>query len=294
MESYKNVLFIVNPVSGKGKKTKIIEDIKRLLSGSEINYKIELTEKPKHATEIARTGKNDFDLIVAVGGDGTVNEVAKILVHTNTHLGIIPLGSGNGLARNLGVPMDTKKALDLIFSGVAKAIDTVKVNSEVMLSTAGLGFDAYVSWKFANSKKRGVLGYYKIVISRFYKYRTQNYTLLVDGEKRLISDAFLITFANSKQFGNDIYISADAKMDDGQMRLVILKKFPLLAVPKLSYYVLKRKLNRYKRAQEIVCRRVELENHQNQIHIDGEPVETDKNLVVEVDPSSLKVLIPKV
>jgi diacylglycerol kinase (ATP) len=233
-----------------------------------------------------------YAIIVAVGGDGSVNEISKSLVNTNTTLAIIPAGSGNGLSRNLGIPMKLKKAILLINAGKTKSIDIVKINTDFFIGTAGVAFDAYISWKFDEAPTRGLLTYLRVAFKGFWTYKSTDYKVIFDGKEIRIEKGMLVTFANSKQYGNNIFISPQAKIDDGLIRLVAVKKFPLTSLLTFGYYLLSQQITKFKYTEEIVSNKITLLNSGTKIHVDGEPLELDNKIEVEVLHKAIKVIVP--
>ena len=207
-------------------------------------------------------------------------------------MAIIPSGSGNGLARDLKIPIKLKKAIQLINDNKTKQIDTIKINNDYFLGTAGVGFDAYISWKFDEAPTRGILTYLKVALIGFWKYKSTNYKIEFNNTYKSINNGFLVTFSNSKQYGNNIVISPKSKIDDGNIKLVVVKKFPFIYLPVFAYYLLSGKINKFKFTEEFTANHFTLYNTKNNIHIDGEPIKMDKKLIIEVVPKSLKIIVP--
>jgi diacylglycerol kinase (ATP) len=283
------ILFIINPISGTVKKSGVEQLIKENLDLAKFNYIVKYTECPHHATEIAQQESNNFKLIVAVGGDGTVHEVGLGLIHTNTILGILPMGSGNGLARHLKIPMNTKDAIINLNKLNSKRIDTVKLNDTYFLGAAGVGFDAHISYLFAKATKRGFLTYLKISVKEFFNYQEKTYQLTYD-DKTVTKNAFLITFANSNQYGNNAFISPHSIIDDGWFSIIILKKFSLFAAIPLAIKLFTRKITSSKFVEEIRVSKASILSSETTMHVDGEPVLTEKNIHLEILPLSLNVI----
>ena len=286
------VTFIVNPKSGVGKQKKIDRLIKRNLDRKKFDYEILYTAYPKHATELSSGAvKRGSEIIVAVGGDGSVNEVAQGMIGSKAALSIIPTGSGNGFARNFDIPTDPAKAIKVINQLQDQWIDTVRINEETYLGVAGIGFDADVSAAFASFNVRGPASYLLAVLSELPLYKPQDYDLVIDGipiHKR----AFLICFANTKQYGNNAFIAPSAKIDDGFLDVIIWKEFPPHAAPKLIHDLFTKHLGDSKYTETFRCQEVILKKPLKTLHIDGEPLDFDKDVYIRVLPSSLKILIP--
>jgi YegS/Rv2252/BmrU family lipid kinase len=288
----KKILFIINPISGTGKQKIVEQLLDKDLDKTLYDFDISYTEKAKHAIEISKNSVNDYNIIAAVGGDGSVQEVGKSLIGTNTTLAIIPIGSGNGLARDLKISMNIKKAILLINQGKTKLIDTIKINNEYFLGTAGVGFDAYISWKFDEASTRGILTYILVALKGFFNYKSLDYTVNYNGKEKIISKGMLVTFSNSKQYGNNILISPNSKIDDGLVRLVAVKKFPIVYLPFFAFYLLSKQIDKFKFTEELAVEKLILTNPKTKIHMDGEPVEMDNKLEVEVVPKSLSIIVP--
>ena len=242
--------------------------------------------------EISADNASKFNIIAAVGGDGSVNEIGKQLINSNTTLAIIPAGSGNGLARNLKIPMNIKKAILLINKGKIKAIDTVKINGDHFLGTAGVGFDAYISWRFEEAPTRGILTYLKVAFKGFWTYKSSDYTINCNGKETTITKGMLVTFANSKQYGNNIIIAPYANIDDGLVKLVAVKKFPLIYLPVFGFYLLSQQIHKFKFTKEFTSDKITLINPNTEIHIDGEAIKMENKIEVEVLNKVLNVIVP--
>ena len=228
----KKIVFIMNPISGTSSKAAIPSLIESTLNKELFEYEIRMTERAGHASEIATEAKNNHvDIVVAVGGDGTINEVARSIVHSDTALGIIPCGSGNGLARHLLIPMNLKKSIEIINHCEIHDLDYGVINEYPFFCTCGMGFDAFVSMKFAESGKRGPISYAENILREGLKYQPETYTLEDEtGTKQY--KAFLISCANASQYGNNAYIAPQASMSDGLMDVIIMEPFDVLEAPR--------------------------------------------------------------
>jgi|JI10StandDraft_1071094.scaffolds.fasta_scaffold15741_4 diacylglycerol kinase (ATP) len=292
LEGKKSVTFIVNPISGTGNQKKIEKEIRRNLNLKEFDYEIFYTKYPHHGAELSREAvKKGSQIIVAVGGDGSVNEVAQGMIGSSSALAIIPTGSGNGFARHFEIPIDTAKAIKVINGMNEKWIDTVKMNDKSYLGVAGIGFDADVSRAFANLDIRGPASYLFAVLSELPLYKPQDYDLVIDG-KPLHTKAFLICFANTTQYGNNAFIAPNAKIDDGFLDLIIWKEFPPHAAPKLVHDLFTKSLAGSKYTETYRCQEVLLKRPLHTLHMDGEPVEAKGDVYIRILPSSLKIITP--
>lgn len=231
-----------------------------------------------------------FSHVIAAGGDGTVNRVAKFALQNELILGIIPLGSGNGLARSLAINLDTVAACKQIISGQIKTIDCGRLNNHYFFCTAGVGFDAHVGKVFSSNQKRGFWTYFKIVLKEIFLYKPKLYTIKSkNGEVAL--EAFLITVANAGQWGNNVYIAPQAKLDDGKLDLIAIKKFSLYSIPNIVFYLANKKINLSKHAfvlygDSFIIETEEVVN----FHCDGEPIAGEKSLEFRIDSRKLKVV----
>jgi len=290
MSQTKRIAFVINPKSGPKKRENIVDVITKNISPSTA-YDIILW-KDKHGFEEIKkqitSGK--YSIVVAVGGDGTINEVAKNLVNTDIVLGIIPRGSGNGLSRSLGIPQDAVQALKRIENGTVKTIDHGIINGNFFTCAAGIGFDAHIGKLFASSTTRGLMSYIRISIAQILSYRAKEYTIEVNNET-IKTKAFLIGFANAGQYGNDFYIAPEAKMDDGLIHLVIVKPFNILSACDLLVKVLQRKVHQSKNVITLAAKNIKIKSLANDaIHFDGEPGVVENELEVSINPHSLKVI----
>lgn len=275
-------LYIINPISGKGKKQRIV----KLLQAK--GCKIAFTEYAGHAEVLAREATED--IVVAVGGDGTVNEVARGIVGTEKALGIIPCGSGDGLARHLGLSHNIEKAIRTIEQGECKRMDTATVNGRLFLSVCGVGFDAVVSERFANNGKRGLASYIKLGLDTLRSYKPEKYTIEIDGQ-RIETKALLITVGNSDQWGNNAKIAPLADCCDGILDVTIVEKFGILEMPWLALRLMtgtlqrSRKVHCYKGKEVRITRQSE-----GPAHADGDWFIDSTTLDIKILPLTLKVI----
>ncbi|MES2448131.1 MAG: diacylglycerol kinase family protein [Bacteroidota bacterium] len=287
-----NILFIINPISGGKDKYKLPSIIDSYLDKHKFNANFSFTEYIGHASEIAEEAANkNFDIIVAVGGDGTVNEVAPIVMKLNKTLGIIPFGSGNGLARFLKIPMDTKKAIQVINAFNSQVIDTAKLNNRYFFNMAGMGFDAHISSVFAGKKGRGLKGYIEMFLKEMNSYEPQNYQIEIDG-KHLERNAYVISVANSSQYGNNVHISPKSSLTDGLLDLCIVKPFPLYKLPILAYQMIRKTTDQHDMVEIIRGKKIKITRiAEDSIHLDGEPFIMGEKIDIEVLPAALTVII---
>ncbi|MCC7302760.1 MAG: diacylglycerol kinase family lipid kinase [Bacteroidia bacterium] len=286
----REILFIINPVSGVGRQKKVEKLIESCLDRTRFEATVKYTEHRGHATQIAReAAERKVSLVVAVGGDGSVNETGQSLIGSASTLAILPAGSGNGLARHLGIPMDIEKALARIQSGIVKRIDTATLNEKIYLGMAGVGFDAHIGWEFARFGKRGFSSYIKVFLREFPKYQARTYEIIVDG-KSYHRTALLISVANGSQYGNNASIAPSADITDGQLDVCILRSFPVYTAPLLAYRLFNKSLNKSKYLEIIRGREIRILQKDRTAHIDGEPLEAGQHLLFKIVPSSLNVI----
>lgn len=288
MEEKKKIRFIVNPISGIKAKMAAIDLLKEELSNN-FEYEVIHTKAANHATELAKEAVLlNSDAVIAVGGDGSVNEVGKALIHTDVPLGVIPFGSGNGFARHLKIPMQVKGAIDVINRFNVKRIDTAVINDQVFLATAGLGFDAHIGWKFADFGKRGFISYSQITINEYFNFQPETYEMIIDGEK-IKTEAFLVNFANVGQYGNNAWIAPSASLTNGKLNVCILKPFPAHLAPDIIFKLFNKTIENSKYYQFFQAKEIEVINT-GKFHIDGEPKESKEKMIIKAIPNSLSVI----
>lgn len=296
MMEKKKITFILNPISGTHSKEEIPNLIEQTLDQELYDYTIRFTEYAGHAAEIAKgCVEQAEDVVVAVGGDGTVNEVARSLVHSQTALAIIPCGSGNGLARHLCLPLDVKKAIGIINSYNVETFDYGVINGMPFFCTCGMGFDAFISLKFAEAGKRGPITYAENVLKEGLNYKPETYEVEDEtGAKRY--KAFLIACANASQYGNNAYIAPGATMKDGEMDVIIMEPFTALDAPQIAADLFMKTLGNNSKIKTF--RTKSLHIHRNEpgaIHYDGDPIMTDADIDVHMEPGGIRILAnPKV
>lgn len=292
--SKKGVLVIINPNSGARIKPNIPRLADSILDHSKFDVRITTTEYAGHATLLAQEAiKQGLEYVIAVGGDGTINEVAKTLTHSNTALGIIPLGSGNGLARHLNIPMDIRKALELINNELVEKIDYCIANEQLFFTTCGVGFDARVSYKFSKSKFRGSFNYLRSMMIEYLSYRPESYDILIDGETTT-EKAFLITCANASQYGNNAFIAPQADLKDGKMDVAILRPFTPFDVATIGLQLFTKQIDKNSKIKIIETDNITILRKQaGEVHLDGEPMMMDSNIKVHTVAGGLKVIVPE-
>lgn len=288
----KNIIFIMNPISGTARKAAIPRQIEECLDKEKYNYSVVNTMYAGHATEIAKTAKdNGTDVVVAIGGDGTVNEVARAIVQSDTALGIIPCGSGNGLARHLMLPMDARKAIDIINRCETHKLDYGIINGNPFFCTCGMGFDAFISMKFSESGKRGPVTYIENVLREGLKYKPETYEVHDENGTHTYK-AFLISCANASQYGNNAYIAPQASMSDGLLDVIIMEPFDVLDAPQISIDIFNKTIDKNSKIKTFRTKRLHIRRSgRGLIHYDGDPVMTEPDIDISLVDKGIKVIV---
>lgn len=294
----KSIAFIVNPKSGNASKWPIEESIiKNLDSEQFARHEIVFTEAQGHGKKLSKAFvERGFDIVVAVGGDGTVNEVASSLIHTETALGVISTGSGNGLARHLKIPLNFEKAVKLLNFSEDILIDYGLVNNKKpFFCTCGTGFDAYISDLFAEGNRRGKIGYLEKVVTGFFNYERETYRLVNEDEGIDFSGkAFVITFANASQWGNNAYIAPTASIQDGLLDISLIADVPIIAIPTLAFQLFTKTIKEDLLVTTLKTKRICLHRDKPGLfHLDGEPNEEGKKIDIKIIPDGLRVRVAK-
>ncbi len=286
------ILFIANPISGTHDKQPIIDSLPRFLSEERFAWDVAWTDHRGHAAELAEeAARQGIDVCAAIGGDGTVNEVARSLCHTNTALAIIPMGSGNGLARHIQIPMNPDGALEVLAHCDIKALDYGLINDIPFFCTCGMGFDAFISEKFAGSGKRGLLTYIESALKGGLSYQPETYEIELDGQTEH-HKAFLIACGNASQYGNNFYIAPQASMSDGLLDVTIMEPFNMLEAPQIVMQMLNKTLDTNSRIKTFQCRSLHVHRaHPGVIHYDGDPAEAGTDIDIRLVPKGLRVVV---
>jgi len=287
------VLFIINPISGLGLGKEVPGRLRRLKSYGNISYICRFTEYGGHAAKIAAQAKNEgFTHIVAVGGDGTVNEVGRELKNTDIAFGVVSIGSGNGFARHLGFSMRINKALKQLLVSPVVCIDMIEINGEYSLNVSGVGFDAEVAHLFSRMKFRGIFSYVYSIIRLWFRYPEKSYRIRV-GDSLWEERCFILSIANSPQYGFNVSIAPGASLQDGLLDICILKRPKYYQIPKFLYCFGNSRIGRLKYFRKIQCEEAVIEGEIDKGHIDGEPYMFEPPLHIRVLPAVLKVVTPK-
>ncbi len=293
MKKRRHILAIINPVSGTGSKDKIPRLIDTVVDHEHNDVSIVMSEYAGHAREItAQAVQDGIDVVVAIGGDGTVNEVGSSLVGTDTALAIVPSGSGNGLARHLRISMNASRALQVLNQGVVGKFDYCKVNGMPFFCTCGMGFDAEVSYKFSNEGTRGFITYIKTALAEYIKYKPKQYTIDIDGQQ-MQERAFVVACCNAAQYGNNAYIAPRATMQDGLIDVTVMHPFNIAQTPLIGARLFLRQLGHDHHVSIYRGKRVVIEREQDDImHVDGDPMMMPARVEIENVSKGIHILVP--
>jgi diacylglycerol kinase (ATP) len=294
VKTKKNILFIINPISGVRRGNHLSESIEKYIDSEKFNYELKYTQHQGHAITLSKEGvEKNKDIIVAVGGDGTINEVASQMLNSKVVLGIVPLGSGNGLARHLGIPRTLTSALKLINEFQVTDIDTASINGKPFVSIAGVGFDAKVARLFAKVKRRGFFSYANLITNNYIRYKPKKYKIEFDDGKIINTEALFISFANSNQFGYNTAIAPNAQLRDGLLDICIVQKPNIFRLPIIANLMLLRAIDKSQYVETIRASHFRVRQTRNRVvNIDGEAFKISKKLEIKVNPLSLQVIIP--
>lgn len=287
------ILAVINPISGTSNKEFMPETIARCIDPDKFDVVVRFTQHASHATLLTEEAiKEGFYGVIAVGGDGTINEVAAALRDSSTALGIIPCGSGNGLARHLGIPMNVEKALEIINLDNIEALDYCTANDRPFFCTCGVGFDAHVSQKFAEARKRGPLSYIQKTLVEYLKYRCKTYSIEMN-DRVVTEKAFVIACGNASQYGNNAFITPRASMHDGLIDVTVIHPFTPLDTAVLGVLLFTRHIDQDTNINTF--RTSELTIHRPKpdvMHIDGEPIMMDADIHIKCHKAGIKIFLP--
>jgi YegS/Rv2252/BmrU family lipid kinase len=286
----KRIRFIINPISGVGKKNILPDLIKTHIDGTIFTYEIVFTEYRGHARKISEEAADKgFDIVCVAGGDGSVNEAGTALINRKTALAILPTGSGNGIARHLGLSMRLKSALNRINEQKLDTIDTVTLNSKYFIGFSGFGFDALIAKRFDQYHSRGLFSYVRLVLREFKNYKGVNVILNEDKE---YTNLLFCSVANTSQFGNGFYISPESDVKDGNFEIVIVSLPKTLGFIRLLISSLIGTIHRSKYVEYIQTDNAQIRVKRKIGHIDGEPIEL-KDMLIQLNchPKSLSVVV---
>ena len=285
----KRILLIHNPISG-GTENTFLEEFKAVVSKYP-SIDVKSTTHVGHARALAEQFRDVYDIIGAVGGDGTINEIATAIVHTKTKLGIIPYGSANGLAYHLGIPLSFLPAMERLVNGESQPIDVISVGNRVFVNVAGIGFDGHVNKLFNQTEQRGLWSYARLIFTEYLKFKEFRYQLIIDGITKTGS-AFFIVLANTTQYGHNFHIAPNALTNDGILHVMLIKKPPFIKVPWLMRKIFKGNILQSKYCEEVAGKNMVLEIPAQSAHFDGETPDEplEGSLQIEVMHNALQVI----
>ena len=288
----KKITFILNPISGTVSKAGIPDLIEERLDKDRFDYCIAETSYAGHATELAKeAAKDGVDIVVAVGGDGTVNEVGRALTQTDTAMGILPCGSGNGLARHLNLPMNLKKCIDILNYCDIKKLDYGIINEHPFFCTCGMGFDAFISMKFAEAGKRGPITYMQKVLEEGLRYEPETY-VIEDEDGTHSYKAFLVSVANASQYGNNAYIAPQASMSDGLLDVIIMEPFDLIDAPQVAIELFNKTLDKNLKIKTFRSKHIHIHRKsEGIIHYDGDPITSSADVDISIVPKGINIIV---
>ncbi|WP_242919415.1 diacylglycerol/lipid kinase family protein [Pontibacter liquoris] len=289
-----HLLFVINPIAGDVEKDELEEEISATCQQHGITYDLYKTSGEKDREEVKqRLREHKYDAVFAVGGDGTVSMVASLLIGTSTPLGIIPLGSGNGLSKDLNIPQDTEDALKLIYRHQVRSIDTVDLNGHPSIHLSDFGFNALVVQKFSDGDTRGPGSYAWIAMQEYLSYEPKRYRIETD-QDTFEGKAFMVTIANANAFGSNASINPNGILNDGRFEICLIEPFPKAAGIGILYKLYTDSIDDSVYTQKFSCRKATIYNLDEEVmHIDGEPVEMGTEVTVTMHPKSLRVVLPE-
>ena len=288
----KKILFVVNKYAGIGYPSDLERSIKTACERNSASCAIEFTQRKGHAIELAKEAHGQgFDEVIAVGGDGTINEVARGLMQSGTPMGIVPRGSGNGLARHLGIPLKISDAINQIFDSKILPMDVFRVNGKLSLNVSGIGFDGHITNLFGVKSTRGLFGYIMLTVQEFLKFKEFETEIITNG-KAIKREAFIIAIANSSQYGNNARIAPSASVCDGLLHVNIVKRVPLFRLDFLySFFTGQLATSSFCEFMEAPSLKIRTKKPMD-YHVDGEPCGLHDTFDVELVPAALHVLVP--
>lgn len=289
------VVFILNPISGfrKFRRNLVESEVKKELESGGINGEIRYSQYAGHTSIIAKEAVSEgIKCVVVAGGDGSVNEVAKALTNTDVALGVIPAGSGNGLAHHIKMPFNVKKCLKIIKDRNVRQADMIEINGEYAVSIAGIGFDAIVAERYSKDKNRGFFSYAQAAILEYFNYKPEPVQIITD-DLVINESIFFMVLANSNQFGYNFRIAPDADLFDGYMDVVIVKNVPLIAAPLSSIQVLTGYVNKSLYVSSFKTKKLQvIRENDGIINVDGDPYKTGKIVNAKVLEKALWLITP--
>jgi diacylglycerol kinase (ATP) len=292
MNDTRKFLFIINRFAGTGYSSVLEDRIIQSCKKHKIEATLQFTEGPGHATELAGAAtKKDVQCVVAVGGDGTLNEVARGLVGTATTMGIVPRGSGNGLARHLYIDLDINRSLETLFTGSMIRMDTFTLNGRLSLNVSGIGFDGHIANLFGGKTRRGLTGYATLTLKEFLRF-SEFESVVTTGTETWKFKSFVLAVANSSQYGNNAWIAPGASVTDGLLNLIVLKKVPPYRFD-FVYAFFNKTIDQSPYCSMHTGSSFTIETAAPMpYHVDGEPCGEAQKFFISVSPAALQLIVP--
>ncbi len=294
-KKYHRYLFVVNPIAGDNDKEEFAQWISQLAANHELEFETYYTTGESDAKEIkALIDTFDPQIVVAAGGDGTVNLVAQLLLNTDKAMAIIPLGSGNGLAKDLKIPhINPRDALKIILKPKVVSIDTLEANGNFFMHISDIGFNAHIVRLFNKGSSRGLISYMRFTVKEFFKYQTFYYKITTDNGNAK-GYAFMITVANSNQFGSNLMINPNGEYDDGEFEIIIIRQFPRRKILSIMWRLITKRINFSPYTKVIKCKNATIRTKKNKtLQADGEVLGRVKKVDIKIHHKNLRVVIPE-
>ncbi len=289
----KIIWFVINPIAGGKNKNHIPSTIHKYLNIQMYDAHILTSQSAEHTLQLAKKAVEEkVAILVAVGGDGTINNIAKFTKNSQTKLAIIPLGSGNGFARELKLYGSTQRAIQIINQGKSTQVDSGNINDEFFVNLCGIGFDAHVGSLFAGSVKRGLRSYLSIIWKELLNFKPERVHIQTDTTS-VESTVFMVSICNGPQFGNNAFIAPNATLTDGLFDITIIEQFPAWKIPFIAGCMLLKKINWVKEIKQLKAHSIQLQRVKpGFVNIDGEPVWMQAELNIGMYAKSIAVLTP--
>ncbi|MFM7565461.1 MAG: diacylglycerol/lipid kinase family protein [Flavobacteriales bacterium] len=284
--------FIINPKSGNSKKQNLEKQVRQYLNSARFDISFHYTQYVGHGNELGiEAVEKKIDIVCAVGGDGSVHEISTAILGSNTKLAILPLGSGNGIARHLGIPSKTKEALQTIQNGLIQKVDVFQCGDQTGIGFGGFGFDAFIAKEFKGSTFRGFWKYVYLILKHYFSYRALHFNIQ-HGKETIQGKFLVVSIANASQYGNGFVISSRASMSDGELVLVLIKPFPWFMAFSIVWHAFTKQLHRSRYVNELPFREIILETDGVWGQIDGEVIKINSPISLKVIPHNLNVIVP--
>ena len=292
MENRKKLMAIINPFSGNSKKDRVPQLIDEVIDHAKFDVEVALVSREVRVCDLASDAvRNGYYGVIAVGGDGTVNGAATALRESDVALAIIPCGSGNGLARHLEIPMNMRRAIEVINRDHIEVCDYCTLNDDTFVCTAGMGFDADIADRYAQRTKRGALNYVRTAFEVYARYKPVHCSIDIDG-KQIEEDVFVITCANASQYGNNAFIAPHASLQDGLLDVTIIKPFSPLVSPIVGGSLFTKTVDKNRNVETYKAHQVKIHSSMPRVyHIDGEPMSMITDMTVTCHPGGIKFFV---